>query len=66
MRISFKKACEIIYKYFSRENVEQIWKPDGKNYYIVSVKERPTMHIYREQLLQMTTRSRLIDFKYAP
>lgn len=35
-RLSFEKACGIIYKHFGRENVEQVWKPDGKNFYIVS------------------------------
>ncbi len=66
MRFSFKKACETIYEYFGKENVEQIWKPDGKRYYIVSVKGKPTLHIGREHLWQMVGKCSNIKFNYAP
>jgi len=66
MRFSFKKACETIYEYFGKNNVIQIWKPDGKYFYIVSVKDRPTFHIRRKHLCLMSWKCPNIEFDYAP
>ena len=50
MRITFNKACEIIYNHYGKDKVLQIRKPDHKPFYIVDLINK-TIHLYREDLL---------------
>lgn len=52
MRITFERACEIIYRYYKRENVLQIRKPDHKSFYIVDCVSG-TFHLEKEDLIIM-------------
>ncbi len=52
MRITFNKACELIYKHYGKENVLQIRKPDYKSFYIVDLIEG-TILLERSDLISM-------------
>lgn len=54
MRITFKKACEIIYNHYGRENVSQIRKPDSKSFYIVDFIDGTGVHLTRDDLANLT------------
>ncbi len=51
MRITFNRACERIYRHYGKENVIQIYKPDHKDFYVVSLIER-NAHVTRSDLLK--------------
>ena len=53
MRMTFNKACEIIKKYYGKENIEQVWKPDGKNYYIVNFTDGKGKNFKKEDILSL-------------
>ena len=52
MRITFNKACEYIYKFYGKENVIQIRKPDHKPFYVVDLVDGG-VHLYGEDLLKI-------------
>lgn len=54
MRITFKKACEIIYNHYGKENVLQIRKPDGKPFYVVDFTNFTGVHLTREDLIKIS------------
>ncbi len=52
MRITFNRACELIYNHYGKENVLQIRKPDNKPFYVVDLVEG-SVTLYREDLVRM-------------
>ncbi len=52
MRMTFNRACERIYRHYGKENVIQIYKPDHKDFYVVSLIEE-NVHVTRSDLLRM-------------
>ena len=53
MRITFDKACEIIYKHYGRDDILQVYKPYNKSFYVVAFADGKGTHLTREDLIRL-------------
>lgn len=53
MRLIFKNVLKIIYAYYGKENVLQVYKMDDKPYYSVALKDFSGAQLRRDDLLLM-------------
>ena len=53
MRITFNKACEIIYNFYGKDNVLQVYKPYDKSFYVIAFTDGKGTHLTREDLIRL-------------
>lgn len=53
MRITFNKACKIIYNFYGKDNVSQVYKPYDKSFYVVAFTDGKGAYLTREDLIRL-------------
>lgn len=54
-----ESACKIIVEHYGKDNISQIWKPDGKKYWIVSFSDGEAMSITGREIEALDHQNRI-------